>query len=313
MEKIKIGLPRALLYHKYHIFWEDFLNRLGFEVIVSPETNKEILKKGVSLAIDESCLSLKIYLGHIDWLLSRVDYVFIPRIVSLEKKEALCTKFMALGDIARNTFKKEIKTIEYTIDIIEKQWEIFGILKAFSKFEKNPFKIILAYRAAKKLERETEEVKIQKQFTQIKEADNEKPTVLILSHPYTTYDALLGKPIVEFLKKQELSLIYADIVPKKEAMELSKNISRDLYWTYNKELLGAIEYYKDKIDGIVFLMVFPCGPDALVVNLCQHKIKNVPITVITLDELEGDAGLKTRLESFADILKIKKIQDGKRK
>lgn len=311
MDKIKIGLPRALLYHKYHIFWEEFLDQMGFDVIVSPETNKEILKKGVSLAIDESCLSLKIYLGHIDWLLSRADYVFIPRIVSLEPKEALCTKFMALGDIARNTFKTDINTIEYTIDIIERQWEIFGILKAFRKFEKNPLKIISAYRSAKKKQRDEEEKKLCGQLAQISEADKTKPSVLLLSHPYTTYDALLGLPIAEFLKKQGLELIYADIVPKKEAVELSKNISRDLYWTYNKELLGAIEYYKDKIDGIVFLMVFPCGPDALVVNLCQNKIKNVPITVITLDELEGDAGLKTRLESFADILKIKKTQNGK--
>ena len=90
---------------------------------------------------------------------------------------------------------------------------------------------------------------------------------------------------------------------------LSERISRDLYWTYNKELLGAIEFYRKKIDGIVFLMVFPCGPDALVVNLCQNKINDLPISVITLDELEGDAGLKTRLESFADILKIKKAKN----
>ena len=63
--------------------------------------------------------------------------------------------------------------------------------------------------------------------------------------------------------------------------------------------------YKDKVDGIIFLVTFPCGPDALVVNLCQNKIKRPMITII-LDELQGEAGLKTRLESFVDIIKYKK-------
>ncbi len=308
MKKIKIGLPRALLYHKYHIFWEEFLKRLGFEAITSPETNKEILKRGTALAIDESCLSLKLYLGHVEWLLPRTDYIFIPRIVSLRKREALCTKFMGLGDISRNTFHN-LKAIEYTVDIIERRFEVVELVKTFYKFEKNIFKIISAYYYAKKKEKKIEREKLMAQLVRIKNNASKKPTVLIVSHPYTTYDALLGKPITSYLKNQGIEVIFADIAPMEKSIMLSEKISRDLYWTYNKELLGAIEFYRKKIDGIVFLMVFPCGPDALVVNLCQNKINDLPISVITLDELEGDAGLKTRLESFADILKIKKAKN----
>ena len=115
-KKNRIGLPRALHFHKYRIFWEDFLNRMGFEVIVSPETNQQILKRGANLAVDERCLSLKIYLGHIEWLAGKVDYIFLPRIVSLYRGENACTKFMALNDIVRNTFPN-VKLLEYTIDV----------------------------------------------------------------------------------------------------------------------------------------------------------------------------------------------------
>jgi len=59
------------------------------------------------------------------------------------------------------------------------------------------------------------------------------------------------------------------------------------------------------VDGIIFLVTFPCGPDALTTNLCQNKLKKLMI-VITIDELWGEAGLKTRLESFVDILKLRK-------
>jgi predicted nucleotide-binding protein (sugar kinase/HSP70/actin superfamily) len=310
-KKIKIGLPRALHFYKYHISWEEFFERAGFELVVSPLTNQEILKKGVNLAVDESCLSLKIYLGHIDWLKDKVDYIFIPRIVSLHKKEEACTKFMSLNDIVRNTFPG-LKIIEYTIDANKFRFEFFKILRTIFSLKHNPIRILQAYYYAKKKQSDYEKARIEEQTSKIKNKDPNKPMILVVSHPYTTYDSLLGKPITKFLESQGVDILYADIVDIKEALEQSKKISKDLYWTYNKELLGAIEIYKQYVDGIIFLMVFPCGPDALVINLCQNKIKDIPLSVITLDELSGEAGLKTRLESFVDILKIKKKKNGKK-
>ena len=86
-EKLKIGIPRALLYHKYHKLWQSFFEELGCQTVVSPQTNKKILEKGANLAIDESCLSLKIFLGHVDYLKDKADYIFIPHIVSLHKEK----------------------------------------------------------------------------------------------------------------------------------------------------------------------------------------------------------------------------------
>ena len=64
MKKIKIGIPRALLYYRYGVLWKYFLKKLGLNVILSPETNQTILDLGINNSIDESCLSSKIYLGH---------------------------------------------------------------------------------------------------------------------------------------------------------------------------------------------------------------------------------------------------------
>ena len=308
-KKIRIGLPRALHFHKYHIFWEEFFKQMGFEVVVSPETNQQILKRGVNLAVDESCLSLKIYLGHIDWLRDKVDYIFLPRIVSLHKEEKNCTKFMSLNDIVRNTFSK-VKLIEYTIDVEKFRFEFFEIFRTVFYLKHSPFKIFRAYYLAKRKQMAYAQQRIKGQQEKIKKKNPDRPMILIVSHPYTTYDSLIGRPIIKFLESQGVDLLYADVVDPYKSKELSKNISGDLYWTYNKELLGSIEIFKPYIDGIIFLMVFPCGPDALVVNLCQHKIKNIPLAVITLDELSGEAGLKTRLESFVDILKLRKKKHG---
>ena len=43
--KIKIGIPRGLYYYKYNILWKEFFKELGCDIIVSPETNFEILEK----------------------------------------------------------------------------------------------------------------------------------------------------------------------------------------------------------------------------------------------------------------------------
>ncbi len=135
-QKLKIGMARALLYHKYHVFWEEFLKGLGVEVVISPETNKEIMNKGVNLVVDESCLSVKIYLGHVDYLKDKVDYLFMPRIVTLYKKEEMCVKFLAINDIVRNTFSN-IKILEYTIDKNNFRHNFLGMMNIARKLKIN--------------------------------------------------------------------------------------------------------------------------------------------------------------------------------
>jgi predicted nucleotide-binding protein (sugar kinase/HSP70/actin superfamily) len=302
--KIKIGIPRGLLFYKYNVFWKEFFEGLGCDIIISPETNKEILSKGTNLAVDESCLSVKIFLGHVDYLKDKADCIFIPHFVSIYRGERMCVKFWGIYDITQNTFP-DLNIIDCTIDADNFKTHFLGYFKLGLKLKKDPITIIKAYLKAKKAEKEYLAKTEEKQQDKIKNRKQENPSVLIVSHPYTTYDGLLGKPITGFLETLGVNIIYSDVLNDKNARKLANNISTDVYWTYNKDLLAAIEYYKNNIDGIIFLMTFPCGPDSMVINLCQHKLK-IPMTVLVLDELQGEAGLKTRLESFIDILKLRK-------
>ena len=76
---IKIGYPRGLLYYDYYPFWESFFNNLDIEVISSKKTNKEILNCGIENCVDEACLPVKIFHGHVSSLRDSVDYMFIPK------------------------------------------------------------------------------------------------------------------------------------------------------------------------------------------------------------------------------------------
>jgi len=77
--------------------------------------------------------------------------------------------------------------------------------------------------------------------------------------------------------------------------------------------LGAIAQYAKKINGIIYIAAFPCGPDALSIELYQKKFPQIPSMNLTLDELQSEAGLMTRLESFVDILNLRKKKNAKTK
>ena len=299
MNKIKIGIPKAFLYYRYNILWKTFFSNLDCEIIESEDTTKKTIELGKKYSIDESCLSSKIYIGHVASLKDKCDYILIPRVENYGKGEKVCVKFNATYDIIKNLFPKT-KILNYNIEKNKNPFTGISFLKLGLKINRNPFKIIKSYLIAKntynkfrkKLENE-----------QLKKLNNNKLKILIISHPYNIYDNYMGNPIIEKLQEMDIELLYADRVNPKISRIYAENLSPTLYWTYSKELIGAIPYYQYSIDGIIFLTSFPCGPDSLVNELLLRKINDIPMTNILIDELSASTGLETRLESFVDIIK----------
>ncbi len=83
------------------------------EWILSPPSNRELLLLGTQAAVDESCLSSKLFLGHVAWLIGKCDYIFVPRIAGYPCGGTVCTKYIALCDLVSNTFReKRVKLAE---------------------------------------------------------------------------------------------------------------------------------------------------------------------------------------------------------
>lgn len=304
---MKIGIPRAFLYYKYHYLWESFFEELGLEYVVSPYTNREIYKNGTIYAIDEACLSSKIYLGHVAYLIDKCDYILVPRVFGYGEEGTVCTKFQAIYDVVNNTFRdKNIKILYYNINPKETANEFRAFLKMgkFLGFKK--MAITRAYLIAKQNQKTNQIMDIRKQETLL---ESDKLKILLVGHQYNVYDRYIGDPIIQYLKGLNVAPIIADLCDKKEAIEASSKISETLPWAFNKELVGAIALYKDKVDGIILMSSFPCGPDSLVNEIILRRVKGIPILNLVLDGQEGSAGLETRLESFIDIIKIKKEDD----
>ena len=305
---MKVGIPRAFLYYRYHVLWETFFEELGIEYIVSPETNKDIVKRGTTHAIDESCLSSKIYTGHVDYLIDKCDYIFIPRVASFgDRKETVCSKFQAIYDVINNTYReKKLKILYYSIDVHNKETELKAFLKMGKFLGKNKAQVLKAYYIAKQAEKTSKMLEINDQKRLL---ESDKLKILIVSHPYNIYDKYVGEPIINALKDLDCVPILGCVVDEKQAHEKAKLISSTLPWTFNKELVGSIAIYKDKIDGIILVSSFPCGPDSLVNEMIIRRFKEKPIINLILDAQEGTAGMETRVESFVDIIRLRKEKE----
>lgn len=297
-----IGLPRSLLYHKYRVLWTSFFSAIGVETVTSPPSNRAILARGVELAVDETCVPLKVFLGHVDSLRDRADYVLVPRIVTLAKGETACVKFLGAYDVTRNAIP-DVPLLEYNVDVANGVTERNELCRLGRVFERSARKVRRAYDEAKQ-EQELHDQRVAAKQAALLDRPGEK--VLVVGHAYNLYDELLGKPILDTLAAEGVEVLCSELADMQQARELAARVSADIPWTYNKELLGALELYREQVDGVIFLVTFPCGPDSLMTELCLRRIKGTPAITLVLDELQGEAGLKTRLESFVDLLRAQK-------
>ena len=299
--KIRIGIPRGLLYYRDYILWKTFFEGIGCTLILSPPTNKGIIDKGGNISIDESCLPAKIYLGHVKELSQKCDYILVPRICNYGKGNRVCMKFNGIYDVVNNLF--EDKILNYDIDYIKGKFELFGFIKMGIKFNKNIFKVLFYYIKGKIKNRKYYLSLVNKQDKILR---SNKMKILIVAHPYVVYDEYLCGNIIHYFKDEDIDILYSDRLNRKIAISYAEDFSNTLYFLYSKENIGSSFYYKDCVDGIVFLSSFPCASDSLVNELAIRKLKDVPVINILIDDSTATSGLMTRLESFVDIIKARR-------
>ncbi|MCI9444864.1 MAG: hypothetical protein HFF69_09105 [Oscillospiraceae bacterium] len=301
--RLVIGLPRAMLYYRYGTLWRTFFRELGMEAAVSDPTDREIMERGTALAIDEACLSLKIYLGHVAALAGQCDYVLVPRVSNFGFHRNMCTRFEALPDLVRSVFREQdVKILSYNVDELEKKSEKLAFLEMGLQLGCSLKAVHRAYKLAKKAELAEYKARVQKQEALYKQ---EGMKIMIAAHSYVAEDPCMGKTVVDYLKRSGAVPLRADITDRDGALKWSRELSPTCKWEINREILGGIAQHERDVDGIVLLSAFPCGPDAMVNELIARRVKDVPLLNLVLDSQSGTAGVETRLESFIDIIKFK--------
>lgn len=314
----KVGIPRALFYYYYFPLWKCFFEALGAEIVVSPPTNRQIVDYGVQKAVDEACFPVKVFYGHIETLRNNVDYLFVPRLVSVQAKTYICPKFMGIPDMLRAGFDCLPQLIEPAVDLSkDPKQSLQQVLHVGYYFTDNRKDIQQAWSfSLRELRLFRDRVKNGLLPTEampgsdLKPMTNTNPSRLklaLLGHGYNLYDRHVSMDIIIKLRKMGVLVVTADNLPHKVVEGETSKLPKRVFWSLGKALLGGAFYFMKQPDikGIIHLSSFGCGPDSLIGEIIDRNAKrfnHIPFMNITTDEHSGEAGLNTRLEAFVDMI-----------
>lgn len=324
--EMTIGIPRGMSFYHNYPFYHGFFTDLGIKIVLSDVTTKETMTRGSALVVTETCLPIKVYIGHVLNLIDKgVDKILVPSIQSIAPKIYNCSKIRGLPDLVRNVVKKDFTMIEATLDKSEKNQGLYEFLKEMAepfgitdmerikKASKagwrtyNNFHIMsksgMSYKKAMNyalqgkvfIENQTKEFPI---------------SIALISHGYNIFDERTSMKIFDKLEKMDVRVYSALQLSNEQMDDGIKALREDMYWANEREMTGAAGHYlKDmKIDGLITLTAFGCGPDSLMIERITRRAKrfNKPLLNLTIDEQTGEAGFITRLEAFVDMLFRKK-------
>lgn len=321
-----IGIPRGMNFYHNYPFYFGFFNALGIKIVLSDMTTKQTMTDGSALVVTETCLPIKIYVGHVLNLINKgVDKIFVPSIQSIAPKIYNCSKIRGLPDLIRNVIKQPFTMVEATLDKSEKKQGLyeflaqaaapFGItdmekIKEASKAGWRTFNNFYVMTKSGMSYKKALSNALQGKVLIENDTKEHPISVALVSHGYNIYDDRASMKIIEKLEEMDVKVYTYLQLSKEQALEGVNTIGEHMYWANEYEMTGTAGHYlKDnKIDGIIALNAFGCGPDSLMVERIIRKAKqyNKPIINLTIDEQTGEAGFVTRLEAFVDMLFRKK-------
>ena len=253
--KMTIGIPRAMSYYNYFPFWFGFFEDLGIKVVISDKTTKQTMSEGSALVVSETCLPIKVYVGHVLNLLEKgVDKIFVPSIQSIDHKIYNCSKIRGLPDLIRNVVKKDFTIIDATLDKSEKDRGLYSFLKeAVAPFgisdekrikqaSKEGWKVMNNFKIMLNSGLSFEKALNYAKKGQVVISDNQKSypiSVAVLAHNYNLFDDRVSMKIFDKLEKMDVKAYMAEQLSLEQMKEGISTLGSKLYWANEYEMSGA--------------------------------------------------------------------------
>lgn len=321
----KIGIPRAMSFFYYYPFYKTFLQELGAEVAVSAPTTQKTLDRLTDCPTDEPCISVKLLFPHARELLENgVDGIFLPVLASGSPKSFFCPKHIGLPFMLKNALGINGEyVLSPRIDSREERHMISSFLEVAARLGAGRKKALDAFRRAEIAQKKFLEHTCVYQVTTPEffcVMDGEKKTgrrkpfdsyavhdpglcTGIVAHSYTMYD-FIGHNLVERLKEYGNVLTPEMVWPEDAYRAVSSIYEGEKLWTFEIQMVGSALFWLQtgKVDRLVFLGPFECGPEAIIESFLEKEAakRGIPFLILTVDEQTGEAGLATRLEAFMD-------------
>jgi len=324
-----IGIPMALVYWQLLPLFARFFKSLGFEVVLSGRTDKQVVRKGVELVPAQPCFPVKVAYGHIAELIEKkVDYIFLPSIVSMRpagcqnKNNQLCPFVQSLAYQVQTAFAGKLGRTKILTAVLRLGEGQRLLQKSFIALGKKLKISATGVRRAIKeglCAQDGFELAVKEKGTEyLDKIRPDQKLFVLISRPYNGCDEGLNLQLPKKLAELGVAVIPMDMLgdpqtrksafgeplDPEQVQQSDESLHKSMYWTYGQKILGAAEVIKDDPRlYAIYLSNFGCGPDSFLMTFFKDIMGQKPCLQLELDEHSADAGVITRLEAFLESLK----------
>jgi predicted CoA-substrate-specific enzyme activase len=309
----EIGIPRILYFHEMFPFWRAFFTEMGYRVVLSDVTNKELIRKGVENVVAETCFPIKVSHGHVLNLLEKgVKKIFLPSIVNLKPSHpeipntSACPYAQSFPYAVPSSIDFKKANVEVLQPILhfgfgrehlEKELVQFG-----ESLHREPKRVKRALKKAERFQAHFYQSLLNRGKELLDRVSAKDKVMVIVGRPYNSCDSGVNLEIPKKLRDLGVLSIPMDFLPL-ESVAPSQEI-REMYWRYGQRILAAGKIIKeDPRLYAVYITNFGCGPDSFIAHFFRNLSKGKPYLQLEIDEHSADAGAITRCEAFLDSLK----------
>ncbi len=307
---IRIGIPRSLYWYDQFPFWRTYFEAIDCQVILSDETNRPIVIKGIETRVAEPCFPITVAHGHIHNLMEKgVDFIFIPNMIDAETTwtetnsffcpwgQTLCfvvkstpaflpIQHRILSPNIRYRLGKEAVKLQYRE--LAKQ---LGIRQKISDQA-----VEMAYQAWQQFHARLKQAGQQAISTLLSQREK---AIILLGRPYNIYDKIVNLNVPNKLRLNYgvnvIPLDFLDI----DAIDIS-DLNQNMYWNYGRKILQAARWSSHYPDfHLIYITNFKCGPDSYIKHYIREASQK-PYLTLQFDEHGNDAGIITRCEAYLD-------------
>ena len=305
--KGRVGLPFQLVMFEQLPLWAGFFESLGFEVVLSEKSSRELYFKGQhTVASDTACYPAKLMHGHIESLLDKgVDFIFYPcESYNIDEHDSTnhynCPVVAYYPELlkANNERLTSENFIMPYLDPNMRESTVRNLRRALGKYKFTKKQIEQALdEGFSRLDAYHADVRTKGGEIIAKARAEGRQIVVLAGRPYHA-DPEINHGIGKLLTALELAVLSEDSVFE-SAPFVKVNVLNQ--WTYHARLYRAAEYVSRNEDmNLVQLVSFGCGIDAVTTDEMRFILeKNGKLyTQIKIDEINNLGVVKIRLRSM---------------
>ena len=310
-----VGIPRVLNIYENYPFWFTLFTELGFRVIISDKSSKELFNSGLDTMPSQTvCYPAKLVHGHIVNLISKgLKFIFYPCIQREVYEEGAdnhfnCPVVCSYPEVIRlNIDDINLKNIKFLSpflpidDIKMLENSLISIFEPMGIFANDVRRA--ARKANKEMDNFRQDIRSKGEET-VKYLDENGISGVILSGRPYHIDNEINHGIPELIVSNGLAVLTEDSVAHLGTVE--RPLMAVDQWTYHSRLYKAASFaaVKDNLE-LIQLNSFGCGLDAVTTEQVYDILNRHDklYTVIKIDEGNNLGAVRIRIRSLVAAIK----------